>query len=284
MLLVAAIGLAACGSDTPNQPSPNPQPNPQPQPNPANSAPTIESIVVQGTRPGEPPNFADVTEIVDVSATVRDAETAVDQLQFVWSSTVGSFAGSGARVRWQAPDNAATPVTVRLTLEVVERYGQGAEHRVSRTADVALHHSSREVGDMARQFLIDFSETGTNRDASHIMRNFGPPSGCPAPNEVTSERDQVEDHFNNFVMHAYSVGQASVTTNFGGRCHANLPGDACVSVPVTWDSTDRRTNSRRTTRGVDHLTAVYSQPNSRWWLCSSRLEGTSSLGHRFYIN
>ena len=77
-------------------------PNPNPQP-PANNTPVIVSIRIQGSRPNEPANFADVGETVGVSAEVRDDETPVSQLQFVWSSSVGTFSGNGPTVTWQAP-------------------------------------------------------------------------------------------------------------------------------------------------------------------------------------
>jgi hypothetical protein len=273
--------LAGCG-DSPVTPGPIGQPpsgggqNP-----PANSVPTIESITVRGTRPNQPPSFADVSESVDVSAVVRDEETAPDQLQYLWTSSFGSFSGTGARVSWQAPPDVQAPTLVTLTLEVIERYGTTFEHRVTRTASVAVHDSVREVGDMARQFLIDFSTTSL-QDWRAVMRNFKE-SACPSSREYEDERDQVENHYTNFRMHDYIVGVASVSRNFGGSCYAGLRGDACVSVPVMWDSTDIRTNDRRMTSGIDHLTAAYSTADSRWWLCSSRFEGASTFGHRFYI-
>ena len=155
--------------------------------------PVIVSIRIQGSRPNEPANFADVGETVGVSAEVRDDETPVSQLQFVWSSSVGTFSGNGPTVTWQAPAATAAPANVALRLEVVERYGPASaptafEHRVSSSADVRLHDSTREVGDMARQFLLDFSDSSI-RDVDYIMRNFEP--GCYG---TADERQQVQDN------------------------------------------------------------------------------------------
>jgi hypothetical protein len=153
---------------------------------------------------------------------------------------------------------------------------------VSRTASVRLHHSVREVGEMSRRFLTEFSKPQSNKDWQDIMRDFKG-SACPDSREIDSERSDVVNHYTNFVMHAYEIGDASVTLNFGGVCAFNLPGDACVSVPIFWDSTDRRTNTRGQTRGTGRLTAAYSRSDSRWWLCSSRFQETSTRGHAFYL-
>ena len=278
------LTAAACGN-SPSQPGPiQPTPTPTPTPAPVNVAPSIDSISVQGPANNQPPNFADLGESVTVAAVVRDAETPVDQLQYNWTATLGTFAGSGSRVTWSAPADAQTPAAVTLTLEVVERYGSSLEHRVSGTANLALHNSAREIGDMARQFLVDFSTTSL-KDWRVVMRNFKE-SACPPSSEYADERTQVENHYTNFVMHSYSVLAATVNRNFGGSCFAGVRGDACASVPVTWDSTDIRSNDRRTTRGTDHLTAAYARADSRWWLCSSRFEGESTFGpgagHPFY--
>lgn len=240
---------------------------------------------MQGTRPNQPPSFADVGETVDVTATVVDQETPVDQLQYVWTATAGEFSGSGARVRWQAPGDATTPSRVTLTLAVVERYGTNLEHRVTRTHDVALHHSRREVGDMARQFLLDFSNTDL-KDASVIMRNFGGAGTCPDPREVEAERNDVIRHYSNFRMMDFRVGEASVSVNFGGTCpYRGKQGDACAVIPVYWDSLNVPENRRDRVEGDDIIAAAYSRADSRWWLCASDFDGRSLLraGESFYI-
>lgn len=251
-----------------------------------NGLPVIEGINVQGRRLLQPARMADLRELIDVSATVRDAETNVAELIYQWTATAGTFTGAGRMVTWTAPESAATPITVTITLKVIELYGHPGEAKtfsqdVSSTQTLSLHDSVKEVGDMSRQFLTDFSTT-TLQDSNVIMRNFNR-AICPRPREVDDERAQVENHYRNFVMNAYTVGPAQVSINFGEWCAVPgefLPGDACSSVRVMWDSTGP--TGRLVTRGVDLLTAVYSSSDSRWWLCSSRFDPDSSFGHTIY--
>ena len=270
-----AVTIIACGE---SGPGPSPMPPPPPPPPPVNNVPVIESITVQGTRNRQPASFADLNETVNVVATVRDDETAVDQLTYNWSAPSGTFSGTGARVTWQAPADAATPAVVTLTLQVVERYGTGLEHRVSRTVDVALHNSVKDVGDMARRFLLEFSDTN-NKSAADIMRDFGTAATCPQPREIDSERDDVTNHFTNFRMMDFRIGPASVTVNFGGSCpFRGKLGDACAVVPAYWDSVDLRNNQRGAVTGNDIIAAAYSRTDRRWWLCASDYDGIAVSG------
>jgi hypothetical protein len=176
-----------------------------------------------------------------------------------------------------------TPVDVTITLRVVERYGPGGifQQEVTATRSVSLHDSPRELGDMARRFLTEFSKPQTNRDVNDIMRDFNA-SACPKPSEVDDERDDVIEHYTYFTMNAYDIGPASVQVSFKGRCFAGLEGDACISVPVRWESTDKRNGVKASTSGTDHLTGVYTPAQKRWWLCSSRYQRTGTFGHLFY--
>ena len=277
ILIVLALA-AACGGSPPTTPQP---PSPPTGP-PANAVPVIDSITIQGRRPRQPPRFADVRETVDVTAAVSDAETPLAELTYQWSATAGTFTGTGRVVTWTAPDTATTPGTVTLTLRVTEAYGHPGQprnfsHEVTRTQTLALHDSVKEVGDMSRQFLIDFSTTSI-KDWQVVMRNFKR-SVCPIPREYDDERSQVEHHYSNYTMHNYDIGPAAVTVNFGGSCPIRdgaLPGDACSSVRVMWDSTGP--DGRGSTSGIDHLTAVYAAADARWWLCSSRYDPFTTLG------
>lgn len=278
-----AVLLAACGG-SPAAPKPPVPPPPVVDP-PANIAPTIDSIAVQGRRPRQPARFADLQETIDVTANVRDPETSIEELTYQWTATAGTFTGSGRVVTWTAPDTATTPTKVTITLKVIENYGHPGQPKiysqeVSATAAVALHDSHKEVGDMSREFLIDFSTTSI-KDWRYIMRNFNRVA-CPDAGEVDLERIDVENHYTNYVMHNYRIEPASVTVNFGGVCpYLNKRGDACAAVGTFWDSTEIG-KSRKQTTGVDHLTAAYSSADSRWWLCSSYFQPTTSLGHSFY--
>jgi hypothetical protein len=113
------------------------------------------------------------------------------------------------------------------------------------------------------------------------MRDFNA-AACPDPGDVEAERGDVIRHYTNFVMERYDVGTASVQVRFSGSCFAGRRGDACIAVPVFWDSTDKRTTVRSSTSGIDHLTGVYAATASRWWLCSSNFEPTGTAGHAFY--
>ena len=250
-----------------------------------NAPPVITSITAQGNRARQPANFADLGEAITVTANVTDLETPAGQLEYQWTASLGAISGAGAMVSWQAPAIAATPIDVSIVLRVIERYGVNAslQQEVTRTRVISLHDSTREVGDMARRFLIEFSKPETNQEWRDVMRDFDLDlKVCPDPKTVNDEREQVERHYNNFVMHTYDIGAASVTINFGGRCRTRT-GDACVSVPVSWDSTDKRNNTRAVTKGVDYLTAMYASSESRWRLCSSDFSNSSTLGgHSFY--
>ena len=279
---MAVLFAVSCG-DSPNRPGPVPNAPPPPPPPVNNSAPSISSITLQGTKQNEPPNYSDVGETVAVSAAVTDAESNVDSLQYNWTATLGTFTGTGARVSWVAPATATTPVTVTITLEVVERFGTNQENRVSKTATLALHDNSKEVGDMASRFLAEFSKPQTNKNWQDIMRDFKA-SACPDPREIDNERNDVVNHYTNFFMNDYRIDPPRVTTNFGGTCpRANAKGDACAAVGVRWNSTNTTTKVTATTVGIDHVSAAFSTADNRWWLCSSYFEPTTSLGHSFYL-
>jgi hypothetical protein len=286
VVFAALMLIAACG-DTPMQPTPQPGVNQPPPPPPVNNtAPTIDSITVQGTRRNEPPNFADVSETVDVTAVVRDQETPVEQLQYVWTATAGTISGTGAKVSWQAPAAIQAPIAVTVTLEIVERYGTNQVNRATRSAPLSLHDSAKEVGDMSRKFLLDFSDTNI-KDAAIIMQNFGNAATCPQPNEVTDERGQVTNHYQNYRMIEYRVGEPVTTVNFGGSCpFRSKRGDACALVPVYWHSVHVPTNRTERVQGTDVIAASYSPADNRWWLCASDFDGVSllkSTTQSFYI-
>lgn len=278
-----AILAAGCGdSKPPTQPPPvvNPPTNNDP---PANTRPAIDSISVQGRRQKQPPRFADVREVVDVSATVRDPETPVEELTYQWTATHGTFNGTGRTVTWTAPDTIDKPMIVTITLKVIENFGHPGQakifaHDATSTVTVALHDSVKEVGDMSGRFLTEFSKPQTNTDWRDVMRDFNR-TVCPNPSEYDDERRSVEDHIANYSVNAYNVGTPAVTVGFGGMC-GDQPGDACASVRVMWDSTGPL--GRSTTRGTDSLSAVYSAIDQRWWLCSSKYAADSSFYHPFY--
>ncbi len=280
-----AVLLAACGG-SPTSPKPPVPPPPVVNP-PANIVPTIDSIAVQGRRTRQPARFADLKETIDVTATVRDPETSIEELTYQWTATAGTFTGSGRVVTWTAPDTATTPGKVTITLKVIEYYGHPGQPRnfsqeVSATVEVALHDSVNEVRRMSEQFLLDFSDTNI-KDWQYIMRNFNA-SACPNPATVEAEKSDVIRHYTEFEMINSRVGDGRVTVNFGGFCpFRGAQGDACAVVPVFWDSRNKD-GQRAVVEGEDIIAAAYSTKDLRWYLCASdfRPFGTIAPSHSSY--
>lgn len=262
------VTIAACGS--PSGPGPV---TPPPPPPPANALPIIESIRVKGRRANEPANFADLSEAIDVAATVHDDETATADLELQWTASAGTFDGTGASVAWIAPAGAATPLEVTLTLKVIEKYGQPGgpkiyQHDVSSSASVSLHNSAKEVGDMAKQFLLDFSDSSIT-NVSQIMRNFQP--GCYG---TADETEQVTENRRRFRIMDSRVNEPATTIAFGGVCpYQRRPGDACSGVSVFWKSLDLVLNATREDAGTDWLAAFYFPEQRGWRLCDSSFDG-----------
>ena len=260
---------------------------------PANNLPIIDSITLRGTRPQEPSNYADLGETITVVAKVRDDETPVAQLEYQWSAPAGTFNGTGASVTWQAPASSSTPADVTFTLKVVEKYGpssnpQGFSHEVSGTATVSLHNSVKEIGDMARQFLQDFSDSNI-RDTRFILRNFDNTTpACIAGHD--SEYDDVDRNRLNYRIIQSFIGVPAVTVRFSTLCPYRERGaDACAEVSVDWRSvrlTDPDTldgtpkGATEHAFGIDQVTAVYLPVQKKWWLCESDFNGLNPVGIR----
>ena len=246
-----------------------------------NTPPIISSLVARGTRPNEPAQFADLSESINVVATVQDAETPVSQLTYEWTSSLGVFTGSGSSVTWRAPLATNTPSTATLTLTVVERYATvdsnglpiTAENRVSRSTTVSVHQSATEVGVMARQFLLDFSDSNI-RDVNYIMRNFS--DLCPVGK--ANETQDVTFNRQHHRITSYDVGQAIVTVQFEGVCPFRFRNaDACAQVPVDWMDIFLDNGSTQHVVGIDQVTAVYDGARTQWGLCESDFQGKPSL-------
>ena len=240
-----------------------------------NDPPVIQSVAARGLKPNEPPNFADLSEEIAVTATVTDKESTADRLVYEWSGTDGTFSGSGPSVRWRAPSSGATPFVTNLKLTVVDRFqttdGSGLpitfEHRVERPFTVKVHDSAREVGEMTTLFLENFSKSSVS--VNEVMKDFL--VGCYG---TAAERQDVIDNRNEFTITSYSVGTPSVTINFGGTCaFRSRPGDACSNTRVSWTSISKDTGRTGTASGVDQVAAVYRQ--DRWWLCDSQFNGSA---------
>ncbi len=251
-----------------------------------NAPPVIGTFRVQGSRAKQPPNFADLAEPIDVSVTVTDPETSMSNLMFNWSCPIGTFSGTGPAVTWRAPASAAiTPIDVVLALEVVETYrsqGRNVENRVTGSTSVSLHNSIQEVSALARQFLLDFSDSTLG--VAHVMRNFEPGCYGTAWNSVTSRSNRAD-----FTIVESNIGTEATIVGFGGSCaFRNRPGDACSRAPVFWRSQAKRdlydSRGRLVLRkgeiavasGVDQLAAMYYPIQKRWRLCDSAFDSGST--------
>ncbi|HEY2432458.1 MAG TPA: hypothetical protein VGI12_07265 [Vicinamibacterales bacterium] len=246
---------------------------------PANALPVIDSFTVQGSRaPQEPANFADVGETIAVSAKAHDDDTPAAQLEYQWSATVGTFSGSGASVNWTAPSTASTPLDVTITLTLVDHYGFAGQaptftQSVSGAAFLSLHDSVKEVGALARQFLLDFSDSTV--PVATVMRNFDP--------TCTAETEDVTFNRQHLRITSYDIGQPTVVIPFGNAfCtainqadHARTQhGDACSGTPSHWVSTLLDNNTVQVVDGTDWITGFYKPALKAWKLCDSQFTGT----------
>ena len=172
---------------------------------------------------------------------------------------------------WTAPASLSgtTPVNATLTLTVTERVDATRNNRVTATSVVDLHNSAKEVGDLAKLFLEDFSK---QLPVDQVMRNFS--SNCPT---TADERQDVLNQQAAVQVLSYDVGEASTAVPFAGVCpFRNRIGDACSNVPVRWTSRIKSTGAISNSSGIDQVTAVFE--NGAWKLCASDYQELSSTG------
>jgi hypothetical protein len=227
-------------------------------------APVIASIVARGARPNEPVNFADAGEEVTVTATVADSDTPPEQLVFQWTADTGTFTDTGATVKWHAPSDAPTPAAITLSLNVADNTGNSA----TSSTTISLHDSVKEVGNLARDFLLDFSDS--TKPAVFVVRNFTKSPRCER--ERDDEFNQIEENRRLYKITSSSVGAPKVNIQFASRPCSYEPrdGDACAAVPSTWDSVCAGADSAckpGRSDGTDYVTAVYE--DTQWRLCAS---------------
>jgi len=235
----------------------------------AGAPPVIQSIAAQGTRAKEPAQFSDLNESINVTATVTDADTTAASLQYTWTADLGTISGTGAKVTWQAPASAATPIKATITLSVSD--GASA---VTGTTAVSLHDSTKEIGDIATAFLVNFSKTEVPVDT--VMKDFT--TDCPG---TAGERQDVINNRTGFVITSWNVQPPQVSVGFGAGCetiHGLRQGDGCSYSQVRWDS-KKVGGGTDSVEGVDQIAAVFL--SDRWWLCSSDFDGHHLNGARF---
>jgi hypothetical protein len=245
----------------------------------SNAPPVITGIVAQDQRRGTPRNFADLEDLVDVSAAIQDAETPADALTYEWSAETGAFEGAGRDLRWRAPNSFRTPADVRLNLTVIEKYDgvndQGlpapAEHRVTGSVVISLHDSEKELSDLGGEFLTDFS---LQRSPETVVRNFS--DSCRGKADELSD---VQNNQREQTITEYNIGAPQVTISFGATCQyfasRGRYGDGCAWFPVRWRSTRRSDGRVTVTQGFDQVNAVFQ--SGRWQLCDSDFSGSVTI-------
>jgi hypothetical protein len=245
-----------------------------------NAPPTITAVTAQSQRTRAPRGFADLSDVVDLQATVQDAETPVGQLTLQWSAATGMIEGSGAAVRWIAPTQFQTPASVRISLTVIERYdginAQGLpatfENRVNGGIDVSLHNSAKEIADLGNEFLVDFSQQRLSPEA--IVRGFTDTCRGKA-----LELDDVRVNQRDYTITEYTISPPQVTVGFGAVCpffaSRGRRGDGCAWFPVRWVNTLKSTGAVLVAQGFDQVNAVYE--GNQWRLCDSDFQGRSTI-------
>lgn len=248
-----------------------------------NTPPVISSVTARGARPNEPSTFADLDEEINVTASVSDAETSLDQLTYEWSADVGTFIGSGPSVKWRAPRILPkTPVDYPLTLSVTEQYqttdDRGtlvtAENKATGKVLVHVHNSLKEVSDLTAEFLNDFANSEVSAEAA--VRNF---SDSRCPDGKAAELNDVRNNRAIYIINRHTYGfPANVRFNFDGVCpFRSRPGDACIDLTCRWESTVKATGATEIANGTCQLTSVYEPDRDRWQLCWSEFRPAGSL-------
>ena len=266
VLILGAMLLAACSP--PAGPTPQPQPQP-PQPPAANPAPVIQSVQLSVT------TRAEVDEDVTVTATVTDAETPVESLTYVWTSTAGTVSGAGRTVVWRLPKGqATTPQDVRVTVAVVEPYDvleNGVivrrEHRVEASSPAfRVHDSAAEVTALATKFLGLFSDN--NASPETCVQDFADSCSGKAEEEQDIEgvRDSrfIEDADVTFRRVSVSGDRLSADATFDCRFESTVTAKLNPGDPFN-------PGDRVVAEGPCELNAVYQA--GVWRLCTSRFFG-----------
>ncbi len=262
----ALVLTVACNSSTPTTPTPPPPPTP-PR---ANAAPVLQSVVASVTTRTE------VETDVTVTATVTDAETAVDELGYIWTASVGTVSGTGRSVTWrQAKGAAMTPQMVTISLAVTEPYQTlennvivNRQHRVEgAAAPFRVHDSPAEVQAVSMLFLGDFANN--NVSPVECVRNFS--DSCPGK---AAERGDIEGVRRGRLITSSTLTFQSAAFNLGfttGSASVRCRFESTVIQKI--DASDPFSPGDKVVAdGVCNLTAIYEQ--GQWKLCTSSFTGS----------
>ena len=225
-----------------------------------NTPPTITSVTIGATR-------AEAGQGVQVTASVKDAETPVDQLTYAWSATPtnGTFNGTGATVTWTPPSGVTTPDLYTITLTVTEHYtsaGQAQQNVVSSSATVHYNDSKKESVDLASLFLQDFGTFTTS--PAQCVRNFSDNIACQKGNEFT------DITYNRANYHILSSTFTATSVTFDQPRQNGVVDGPCVfeDIPNVGENPPlTNAGKRELVAGTCHLTTVYE--NFQWRLCVS---------------
>jgi IPT/TIG domain-containing protein len=255
----------------------------------ANLPPVIVSVQSIGSRPGQPPGFADQDETVTLIANATDAETPVNQLTFLWSGP-GTFGGTTATTAWHLPATVSpTPSPVSVTVMATETYVEGKLTHTNtsdpKTFVMQVHDSQKEILDMGQDFLTLFSNSSVS--TNDVLHNFS--TTCDSGRGRADEKADVDQNRALYVedFSAFKISRRGpAVINFhsacvlpDGRVQPNI--DACASYAVHWEVNKKSTGAREVTNGVDYVSAVVE--SNTWRLCHSSFipsSGFPTLGLR----
>jgi hypothetical protein len=217
---------------------------------------------------------AEVGEDIPVVATVEDDVTPIDQLEYRWTATAGTFSGTGRKVMWTAPKDRSTPDAFVLTLTVVERYSTGgsatAENKTSASATVHVNDSTKEITEVSMTFLRDFSTYSVTPE--QCVRNFS--NSCRGKAEELSniQDNRKEYHIQSGTSHVDSIVFNAPRT----WADINAP---CEFRSIVTNPSRPDNGKLEVASGICLLTAVYE--DYQWWLCDSHFRGSTTSGFRF---
>jgi hypothetical protein len=257
--LALSFAIAACGS-SPTAPSTPPVV--------VNTPPVIDSVTVSSAR-------AEADQSIQVSASVKDAETPLDQLTYVWSATPhnGTFTGTGASVSWRAPKGETSPDTYTITLTVTEHFTSAGKPLTNVTASSTTVHyndSNAETVGLGSLFLKDFGTFSVSPE--ECVRNFADQgidiNGRDCSREKADELSQIQ--YNRSHFHILSSTFTATVVNFNASQTLGEVDGPCVFEDIPNEGeTPPLTNAgkRELVAGTCQLTTIYQ--NFQWRLCES---------------
>ena len=199
------------------------------------------------------------------------------RLVFEWSADGGTFTGTGPSVRWRAPTGVATPAQLKVTVKVTEPW-TARPRACRRRSTVRVHDSIKEISDLSVQFLLDFSDQSNCarvRDSQLLHRV------CRARRGTGRRHEQPAQ------LHDHQLHDRHADVRDGQlRRHLRVPEqEGCRRLRgdpgrMESDRQARRASARPPT-GTDQTTTVYR--DSRWWLCDSNFDGTTTRPFSTFI-